>query len=163
MNDTISTLRRIALYGILVIIVVRTQADWQYEFTQQLVAAPAANRSAVYSISWGWSEQDQCTGEHTHTLFSRISALALHTRSIHRARILSTLSVLCIIDCLHFLLYEGISCVRVIIGMEEAPRHTQLFSHFLPRFVVLAVDPTGPCAGTGTSAAYVAATNQVSP
>ena len=38
-----------------------TEADWQYEFVEAVAAASDADVSQVYSISWGWSEADQCT------------------------------------------------------------------------------------------------------
>jgi hypothetical protein len=38
-----------------------TEADWMYEYTQALAALPDDKIPAVFSISWGWSEEDQCT------------------------------------------------------------------------------------------------------
>lgn len=36
-----------------------TEADWMYEWTEALKSATAL--PAVFSVSWGWSEADQCT------------------------------------------------------------------------------------------------------
>lgn len=36
-----------------------TEADWMYEWTEALKAA--AELPSVFSVSWGWSEADQCT------------------------------------------------------------------------------------------------------
>ena len=38
-----------------------TEAQWQYEFVEAVAAAPDTAVPAVFSISWGWSEADQCT------------------------------------------------------------------------------------------------------
>jgi hypothetical protein len=37
-----------------------TDADWMYDWTQTLMATPDAGLPRVFSISWGWSEADQC-------------------------------------------------------------------------------------------------------
>ena len=37
-----------------------TDADWMYDWAQTLMATPDALLPNVFSISWGWSEADQC-------------------------------------------------------------------------------------------------------
>ena len=37
-----------------------TEQDWQYEWVEHLAATPDAGVPQVFSMSWGWSEADQC-------------------------------------------------------------------------------------------------------
>jgi len=43
-----------------------TEADWQYEWVEHLAATPDAGVPQVFSMSWGWSEADQCRIDPTY-------------------------------------------------------------------------------------------------
>jgi tripeptidyl-peptidase-1 len=43
-----------------------TEADWQYEWVEHLAATPDAGVPQVFSMSWGWSEGDQCRIDPTY-------------------------------------------------------------------------------------------------
>lgn len=38
-----------------------TEGDWMYEYVQHIASLPDTGVPSVFSISWGWSESDQCT------------------------------------------------------------------------------------------------------
>jgi tripeptidyl-peptidase-1 len=44
-----------------------TEAEWQLEWVEHLAALPDAGLPKIFSMSWGWSEQDQCRIDPTST------------------------------------------------------------------------------------------------